>query len=156
MPEVGVTGKGNALLSDLLSMREKMERLLSESEAAVKEAEGGSEPVAEWEPQIDLYETDSEVVVLAELPGVPSEDFTLTIHEGRLVLEGQRQAPHGREQMRYLQTERRYGPFRRSVALPGKLEDDSSSARLTNGVLEVVISKKAKRRGRRVAVQAEE
>lgn len=151
-----MTGKEKALLSDLFSMREKMERLLSESEAAVKEGDGGSESRAEWEPQVDLCETDGEVVVLAELPGVASEDFTLTVHEGRLVLEGQRQAPHGRDQMRYLQMERRYGPFRRSIVLPGKVEDDSISAKLTNGVLEVVISKKAKQRGRRVAVQAEE
>jgi HSP20 family protein len=153
---VGVTGKENALLSDLLSMRDKMERLLSESEAAVKEEGGGSEPLAEWQPQVDLYETDAEVVILAELPGVASEDFTLTIHEGRLVLEGRRQAPHGRDQMRHLQLERRYGPFRRSIALPGKVEDDSISAKLTNGVLEVVISKKARQQGRRVAVQAED
>ena len=149
-------GKENALLSDLLSMREKMERVLSEREAAVKQADEGSERLAEWQPQVDLYETDAKVVVLAELPGVASEDFTLTIHEGRLVLEGERQAPHGRDQMRYLQTERRYGPFRRSIALPGKVEDDSISAKLTNGVLEVVISKKAKPQGRRVAVQADE
>ena len=151
-----MTGKEDALLSDLLSMREKMERLLSEREAAVREADRGSEPLAEWQPQVDLYETDAEVVILAELPGVASEDFTLTIHEGRLVLEGQRQAPHGRDQMRPLQIERRYGPFRRSIALPGKVEDDSIAAKLTNGVLEVVISKKAKQQGRRVAVQAEE
>jgi HSP20 family protein len=151
-----VTGKENALLSDLFSMREKMERLLSESEAAVKEGDGDPGPSAEWEPPVDLYETDAEVVVLAELPGVASEDFTLTIVEGRLVLEGQRRAPHGRDRMTYLQTERRYGPFRRSIALPGKVEDDSISAKLSSGVLEVVISKKAKQRGRRVAVQAEE
>jgi HSP20 family protein len=150
-----VTGKGDDLLSDLLSMREKMERLLSEREAAVKQADGDSEDLAEWQPQVDLYETDAEVVILAELPGVASEDFTLTIHEGRLVLDGQRQAPHGRDQMRHLQIERRYGPFRRSIALPGKVEDDSISAKLTNGVLEVLISKKAKQQGRRVAVQAE-
>jgi HSP20 family protein len=154
--EVGVTGKDNALLSDLLSMREKMERLLSEREAAVKEADGGSEPRTEWQPQVDLYETDTEVVILAELPGVASEDFTLTIDEGRLVLEGRRKAPHSPDQMRYIQIERRYGPFRRSIALPGKVQEDSIAAKLTNGVLEVVISKKARQQGRRVAVQAEE
>jgi HSP20 family protein len=154
--EVGVTGKEDAFLSDLLSMREKMERLLSERESAVKQADGGSEPPAEWQPQVDLYETDTEVVILAELPGVASEDFTLTIHEGRLVLEGQRQAPHRADQMRYLQIERRYGLFRREIPLPGKVKDDSISAKLTNGVLEVVISKKARQQGRRVAVQAEE
>lgn len=151
-----MTGKENALLSDLLSMRERMERVLSARETAVREADGDSEPLAEWQPQVDLYETDMEVVILAELPGVAREDFTLTVHEGRLVLEGRRQTPHGRDQMRHLQTERRYGPFRRSIALPGKVEDDSISAKLTNGVLEVVISKKAKQQGRRVAVQAEE
>lgn len=151
-----MTGKEKALLSDLFSMREKMERLLSESEAAVKEGDGASEPRADWEPQVDLYETDGEVVVLAELPGVAGEDFTLTVHEGRLVLEGRRPTPQGRDEMRYLQMERRYGPFRRSILLPVKVEDDSISAKLTNGVLEVVISKKAKQRGRRVAVQAEE
>jgi HSP20 family protein len=153
---VGVTGKENAVLSDLFSMREKMERLLSEREAAVKEGDGDPDPLAKWEPQVDLYETDAEVVILAELPGVASEDFTLTIQEGSLVLEGQRRAPHGRDQMRYIQAERRYGPFRRSIALPGRFEDDSISAKLTSGVLEVVISKKANQRGRRVAVQAEE
>ena len=151
-----MTGKEQTLLSDLLSMREKMERLLSESEAAVKKVDDRSEPVAEWQPQVDLYETDAEVVILADLPGVAREEFTLTIHDGRLVLEGQRREPRGPERMTYLHAERRYGPFRRSIALPGKVADDSISAKLTNGVLEVVISKTAKQQGRRVAVRAEE
>jgi HSP20 family protein len=111
--------------------------------------------VADWHPQVDLYESDSEFIVLAELPGVASEDFTLTIHDRHLVLEGQSKAPHRPDQVRHIQIERSYGPFQRSILLPGEIEGDSISAKLTNGVLEIVISKKAKAEGRRVAVTAE-
>ena len=150
-----MTEKENSLLSALFSMRDKMERVLSEREAAVVEERKDGESLPDWQPQVDLYESDTEFVVLAEVPGVASEDFTLTIHDRNLVLEGQRRVPRHEDEVRHLQVERSYGFFRRNILLPGEVQVDPISAKLTNGVLEIVISKKAKPEGRRVAVQAE-
>lgn len=146
--------KEYGMFNDLLSMRDKMERMLSEREAAAKE-EKVAASLTDWQPDVDMYESDTEFVILAELAGVASDDFTLTIHDRHLVLEGERKPPRGPDEVRHVQIERHYGTFRRSIYLPAEVLGDSISAKLTNGVLEIVIAKKAKQEGRRVAVQAE-
>jgi HSP20 family protein len=142
------------MLRDLLSMREKMERVLSDREAASNDDRGAGS-LAGWRPEVDVLESDDELIVQAELPGLAREDFTLTIQGRDLILEGDRKSGAHPEKARRLQMERRYGPFRRTICLPVDVEGDAISATLVNGVLEISIPKKSKPEGRRVAVQTD-
>lgn len=148
-----MTAREHGMLGDLLGMREKMERMLSDREAALKD-DGAAGSLAGWRPEVDVIESDDELIVEAELPGLAREEFTLTIQGRDLILEGERKSVAHPGRARRLQVERRYGPFQRLICLPVDVEGDSISATLVDGVLKITIPKKSRPEGRRVAVQA--
>ena len=104
----------------------------------------GGLPIATWED-------DDHVYVEVELPGVAEEDLELTVHNGMLFIRGERRPHEGRN---YLYNGRSYGRFERVIALPATVNADDVRAKLTNGVLEVQLSKTPEAKPKRIAVQA--
>ncbi len=88
-------------------------------------------------PAVDVYETDDEVVIKAELPGIKKEDIQVTATEDRVVLSGESTTTEEVEEDNYYRREMRYGSFRRSVALPHAIDPEAVSAKFADGVLEV-------------------
>ena len=108
----------------------------------------------EWAPAIDAVTKDSDVVILAELPGVKQEDVDITLHDNVLTISGERRAEHDEERGGYHIRERRYGSFRRSVALPEGIDESKISARYEDGVLEVTVKGAAvAREPKRIEIQ---
>lgn len=107
-----------------------------------------------FSPRVDVEETEEEVRVTAELPGLEEKDFQLQLGEGELVLSGEKQVEH--EDRRRGRWERSYGKFYRSIPLPCEVEAERVTARFKNGVLTVTLPKApaARARMRRIAVQA--
>jgi HSP20 family protein len=94
-----------------------------------------------WAPSVDVLETEDGYLVLAELPGVRRDDIQLQVRERRLELSGRRQ-PLG-ENRNFLRMERSYGPFRRTFDLGAPVDVDGISAAFEQGVLRVLIPKRA-------------
>jgi HSP20 family protein len=95
------------------------------------------------EPAADIYETDSEVVVLVELAGISGAEVEIEI-EGRLLrLHGERKPLPGRPSKSYSQIEIAHGPFRRELVLPAEVDAEDAVANYKDGVLEVVLPKAA-------------
>jgi len=92
---------------------------------------------AQWAPALDVLQEDGDIVVRAELPGVKLEDVDITLHNGVLTISGERGAEEQREGAGYYVRERRYGSFRRSMALPEGVDESKIHARFEDGVLEV-------------------
>ena len=88
-------------------------------------------------PAVDVYETDDEVVVKAELPGTKKEDVEVTATEDRVLISGKSTTTEEVEEDNYYRREMRYGSFRRSVALPHAIDPEAVSAKFADGVLEV-------------------
>ena len=108
----------------------------------------------EWAPAIDAVTKDSDVVILAELPGVKQEDVDITLHDNVLTISGERRAEQDEERGGYHIRERRYGSFRRSVALPEGIDESKISARYEDGVLEVTVKGAAvAREPKRIEIQ---
>ena len=124
-------------LRDLLAIQHRLERLSS------------SVPQG-WAPPVDLCETADAVIVTAELPGLAREQVRIEVQDGRITLQGRRDARVPCEQ--YHQVERGHGEFSRTFALPSSVEIEQISADLRDGVLTVVIPKTADRGPRRVDV----
>lgn len=103
-----------------------------------------------WAPAVDLCETQDAFVVTAELPGVAREQVRIELHDGRLTLQGRRDARVPCEQ--YHQVERGHGEFSRSFALPPTVDSERISADLRDGVLTIVIPKSPQQGPRRVDV----
>ena len=117
-----------------------------------------------WSPPVDVRESDSEVVVEAELPGIPREDISVRYHDGRLVLEGQREevpgsSPEtgetgetGKDSGSWLRRERVIGRFHRSFDLPESVDSSGIRAESRDGILTVVLPKLEKAQPRQIEV----
>jgi HSP20 family protein len=95
------------------------------------------EAATEWAPALDALTKDSDLVIRAELPGVKQEDVDISLHDNVLTISGERKDEQDEERGGYHIRERRYGSFRRSVALPEGIDESKISARYEDGVLEV-------------------
>jgi HSP20 family protein len=99
-------------------------------------------PSESWAPAINLYQNETEYVVVADLAGVRSETIDLYVADGMLVLSGQRnppQVPDGRGKYRVHLMEIDHGPFCRRVELPGDVNVDAIAASYRCGMLFVRI-----------------
>ena len=124
-------------LKDLLSVRERVNRLFEEAVGGASEA---GEAAGTWSPVVDIYETESEFVVKAELPEVKQSDIIIKVEENTLVIEGERKLQQAIEG--YHRIERAYGRFTRSFLLPGSVDQCAIKAALKDGILDIVLPKK--------------
>jgi len=92
-------------------------------------------------PSVDLKETDNEIILRADIPGVNPEDLDITVDENTIILKGEIKQDQDRNEKGYHITERRYGSFYRTLPLPVAVKSDQSIARYKNGVLELRVPK---------------
>ncbi len=122
---------------DLIAIQHRIERLTA----------AGSHG---WAPAVDLCETAEAFIITAELPGLTREQIRVDVRDGRLTLQGRRDARITCEH--YHQVERGHGEFSRVFALPPTIDADRIAADLADGILTVVIPKTAEPGPRRVEV----
>lgn len=106
----------------------------------------GFEPAA-WfggalSPSVDVTETDAALTLTAELPGMAAGDVELAMRGGMLTLKGEKKSEAERKEGEAHISERRYGAFQRSFALPEGVDADRATAKFENGVLTVTLPKK--------------
>jgi HSP20 family protein len=94
-----------------------------------------------WMPVFDMSETDDEVVMKVEVPGMDSKDIDLTLSDGCLTISGEKKHEEKEEKEHYHRTERRYGAFCRNVALPAHVDADKIDATCKDGVLTITLPK---------------
>jgi len=90
-------------------------------------------------PHLELGETDKEIRVTAELPGLDEKDVEIIVEDGVLTLRGEKRSEAEDKERGY--TERSYGRFERRIGLPRGIEQDKPSATFSNGVLTVTLPK---------------
>jgi HSP20 family protein len=93
-------------------------------------------------PALDIKETEKELVVKADLPGIDDKDVQLTIRDGILTLRGEKKSERKDERENYHLVERSYGSFQRSIRLPESVDEDKAQARFDKGVLTVTLPKR--------------
>lgn len=107
-------------------------------------------------PQIDLSETDTEVRISAELPGLEEKDVEVTLSDNRLTIKGEKKEEQEEEKGDYYHSERSYGYFERSVQLPQGVDADKAKAKFKKGVLKVAIPKKPEAQSTRRKIELTE
>jgi HSP20 family protein len=118
------------------NMQREMERVLNYF--------GSSKPPAihfapgVWEPAVDVYQSDDEVVVLVELAGVRREDIEIVLDSDTLTIRGERKENANLGKRRsYYQMEINRGLFERKISLPVPVDREKSQASFDNGLLEI-------------------
>lgn len=104
-------------------------------------------------PVVEVEETDDDVLVTAEMPGMKKEDFSVELAGNRLLLRGEKKASREQKERNYYYSETAYGAFFRAVPLPCEVDWERASAKHKHGVLTVRVPKSEAARSRRVHVQ---
>ena len=102
-----------------------------------------SEPASRpWSPAVDIYETENELVLKADVPDVDPKDVGIQLENGTLTLKGERKFEEERNGKGFHRIERSYGKFVRAFSLPDTVDAEKVKADYKNGVLTVTLPKK--------------
>jgi HSP20 family protein len=108
-------------------------------------------------PQIDVSETDKEIEITAELPGLERKDVEISVEDGTLTIRGEKKVETKEKEddknKSYHVSERSYGVFYRLVQLPAGVDPASIQATMSKGVLKVTIPKPAKAEPKKIEVK---
>ncbi len=105
-----------------------------------------------WAPAVDIYETENELVVKADLPDISEKDLDVRVENNMLTIRGERKFEKKVEEENYLRVERAYGAFSRSFSLPNTVNNEAIKADYKNGVLTVTLPKRAELKPKQVKV----
>ena len=106
-----------------------------------------------WTPAIDILETENDLVVKADLPGVKQEELDIRVENGVLTLKGERKFVKAENEKGYHRIERSYGAFSRTFKLPDTIAPDGVQASFRDGVLTVTLPKKEVAKPRQIKVE---
>lgn len=137
---------------DLLSLQERMNKLFEESLLQTgKERQDIS--ITGWSPAMDVMESDEEIVLKAELPGIELKDVEVLIKDNILTLRGERKFEKEEKKENYHRIERSYGAFQRSFTLPSTVEQEKVKAKMKDGVLEVRLPKAKGEKSKKIEIE---
>ena len=88
-----------------------------------------------------------------ELPGVKLDDLTITLEDGLLTIQGERQFAEESSEQQFHRVERRYGAFRRAITLPAQVQAEQIEATFDNGVLQILVPKMEEAKPKRIQVR---
>src|SRR5437763_16789448 len=138
---------------DLSTLQDRMNRLFDDAGRTWR----SDEPAATttWSPAVDIFETEGEIVVKAELPGMDRKDITLHLENNVLTLKGERRFEKETKDENYHRIERSYGAFSRSFAFPATVDEEKIRADYKDGVLNIVLAKKEQARHKQIKIATE-
>lgn len=105
-------------------------------------------------PAVNVWQSDEAVAITAELPGVEPADIDISVKENVLTIAGERKAPQMPEGARWHRNERGYGTFSRAIRLPFAASDDKVEARMTNGILRIVVGRPDEDKPKKIKIKA--
>jgi len=105
-------------------------------------------------PTMDVAETDKDIEITAELPGLEEKDVQINVSDNVLTIRGEKKAEKEQKEKNYRMVERSYGAFERSLELPEGVNADSIKATIDKGVLKVVVPKPAPAQVKKIEVKS--
>jgi HSP20 family protein len=112
----------------------------------------GHADLATWAPAVDIYETENELVVKAELPDFQDKDIDVRITNNTLTIRGERKFETGVNEDNFLRIERAYGSFMRSFSLPNTVNSENIRADYRNGILTLHMTKREESKPKQIKV----
>jgi HSP20 family protein len=135
---------------DIVTLREKMNRLFED--AVTARGEEKDMISSTWTPSVDIFETENELILTAEVPGVEEDNIEIKIEDNTLCLNGERKFEKETKEENYHRIERSYGSFYRSFTIPRNVDQEKIKAEHDNGVLRISMPKKPESKPKTVKV----
>ena len=105
-------------------------------------------------PVVDMFESDKEITVTAELPGMDPGEVSISLDRNRLTIKGEKKFEQEEKKENFHRIERSYGTFCRVLTLPADVHEDQVRAAYKNGVLTIVMPKTEKALGRTIEIES--
>lgn len=140
--------------NDPWSLHRDLVQEMNRAFGRMQEDDASSGATADWVPPVDIAENQEQFTIYADVPGIDPKSIEVTLENGILTLSGTREAGVEERQSERRRVERAHGRFYRRFTLPDTADADNVTARGNNGVLEVVIPKRASSQPRRISVAA--
>lgn len=142
----GITRKET--FRNLSTLQEQFNRLF-ESTFPTRSEESA---LTTWAPSVDVYETENELVIKADVPDLNEKDIEIRVENSMLTIGGERKFEHKVKEENYLRLERTFGSFSRSFSLPNTVNTEAIKAEYKQGVLTVELPKRAESKPKQVKV----
>jgi HSP20 family protein len=145
------------LTRDIDLLQANMRRIL-QNQPATGESAGTMSQALAWTPAVEISETNDELVITAELPGIDADEVHVVVDDDTLTIRGEKRSERveGDDNTQYYLVERSYGSFQRSFTLPSTVDPESIVAEFNNGVLTIHLKKMdaERTRGREIPISA--
>ncbi len=138
---------------ELAALQNEMGRWMNQMTGSTTGGVGNGQS-STWLPAVDAWETENELVLAFDLPGIPEEKIAVELDDNVLTVSGERERTQETSGDRFYRYERRFGTFSRSVTLPQGVNEESIKADYRDGVLEVRVPKPEEQKPKRIQVGA--
>lgn len=135
-----------------LSLQREIDRLFTDFTTGFPSVNGNGK--FELLPSMDVTETDKEIEVTAELPGLEEKDVQINVADNLLTIRGEKKAEKEEKDKNYRLIERSYGSFQRTLELPAGVNADAIKANIAKGVLKVTVPKPVPAQSKTIDVKA--
>jgi HSP20 family protein len=132
-------------------LQEQINRMLND----VLERTGEESSLTTWAPAVDIFETEHELVVKADLPDVKPEELDVRVENNILTIRGERKFEKKVNESNYLRVERSYGAFSRSFSLANTVNSEAIKAAYKDGVLTLSIPKREEAKPKLIKVNVD-
>jgi len=133
----------------LVNIQDEMNRLFNDFFSQGERSKGMP---SIWSPLVDIAETDNDITVTVEAPGMQKDDINITIQDNVLTLKGEKKQENVEKKKQYHRIERTYGQFERSFSLPTTIQTDKVKAGFRNGVLTITLPKSEEAKPKEVTI----
>jgi len=133
----------------LTSLQEQVMRLFEDNSTRDRSDHAD---LATWAPPVDIYETENELVIKADLPDLDGKDIDVRAQNNLLTIRGERKFEKDINEDNYLRVERAYGPFTRSFSLPNTVNSEDIRAEYRNGVLTLHMAKREESKPKQIKI----
>lgn len=116
---------------------------------------GGGLPAGAFSPLVDITETDKEVKIKAELPGMDEKDITVEMDDNAVTIYGEKREEKEEKGKKWHVREQSYGSFQRVIPLPASVDSENAKAKFKKGVLTVRLPKTEEEQSKRRTVEIE-
>ena len=156
MPSLIPVGRErNAFAQPFVSLQREIDRLFEDFGRGFPSFAGGNGGNGgALVPSTDVTETDKEIEITAELPGLEEKDVQVNFADGVLTIRGEKKAEKEEKDKNYRLVERSYGAFERSIALPDGVKPEDVKATIAKGVLTVKVPKPAPAQAKKIEVKS--
>jgi len=107
----------------------------------------------EWFPALDVAETDKEIIVRAEIPGMEAKDIDISLKGNLLTLKGERKQESEKKEENFHRMERAYGNFSRTIQLPVEVDEEKVAAVYKKGILQINLPKTSRAAVRKIEIK---